>query len=540
MKKLMAAGLAGAGLMLGCSREAPPSAPPAAEAPAVQKAEDISLLQLHFIGARHLAGNTNAAKLKELWALPESAALRDQSLDRVAAQLPAWLGAPKEAAAWRPLLADALQNEWVLTAREDAAGAAREWTLAIRLEEARANEWKNALTGGAPGLRVSREQEWVVVGWGGASASDFEKTVARIKAEGRPAKELSESWLELRAHPRFVGLAAGFLRELTDDWLERATGLPRSAERGVKATDATWPEVSLSIVGRGENLHTRSQVRFATPVETPQAWQVPTNTIREPLISFTAYQPASASLQRLAPWLGPHALLPVLGVEPKQLFTWGQAEVMFQIFAAARVEGATNLVRKLGAELPARWNAVLTNQGMGYLQFTNETDLFWRGLVPITPYIQPAPEPGDNFLVAGLFQATPRPNPPPPELLAQLRTNVVYYDWEITEARLRQWRPTLQLLSVQATKGQFFASSSSPAQKWLTALTPRLGNTVTEVTLEGSNELNITRKAHLGLSSIELLALVHWLDNPNFPRTGNPPLKKMNPAEMLPVPAPKK
>lgn len=49
------------------------------------------------------------------------------------------------------------------------------------------------------------------------------------------------------------------------------------------------------------------------------------------------------------------------------------------------------------------------------------------------------------------------------------------------------------------------------------AIGPKLGNTVTEITFKGPNELNVVRKSHLGLNSSELIFLSHWLATKTFP-----------------------
>jgi hypothetical protein len=54
-------------------------------------------------------------------------------------------------------------------------------------------------------------------------------------------------------------------------------------------------------------------------------------------------------------------------------------------------------------------------------------------------------------------------------------------------------------------------------QKWLDAIEAKLGNTITEVTVQSPRELTLSRNAHAGLNGLELVTLAYWLDSTNFP-----------------------
>jgi hypothetical protein len=134
-------------------------------------------------------------------------------------------------------------------------------------------------------------------------------------------------------------------------------------------------------------------------------------------------------------------------------------------------------------------------------------------------------EAGGDFLFAGLFPPVPRKEGFPTELLtllkAQTNSNLLYYDWEITEERLLQWR-NLGVLYFLASR-QMPGGTNSPAQAWLTAVSPKLGNSVTEITVTAPDKLTLIRKAHIGLTGLELTALGRWLDAPGFPLDANYP-----------------
>jgi hypothetical protein len=60
-------------------------------------------------------------------------------------------------------------------------------------------------------------------------------------------------------------------------------------------------------------------------------------------------------------------------------------------------------------------------------------------------------------------------------------------------------------------------NAESAAGKWLDRIEPALGKAVTEVTQTAPNELAFKRTAGGGLTALELLALVDWLEAPKFP-----------------------
>ena len=140
----------------------------------------------------------------------------------------------------------------------------------------------------------------------------------------------------------------------------------------------------------------------------------------------------------------------------------------------------------------------------------------WRGMPFIAPNLRALHEPAGDFLFAEVFPNGPKSKPLPPELFAQLdRTNLVYYDWEITAERLKLL-PQLTQLALMVTRHKQLAAQSA-AVKWLNRIGPTLGTTVTEVTQTAPNELSFMRKAPGGLTAIELTALANWLEATNFP-----------------------
>ena len=75
-----------------------------------------------------------------------------------------------------------------------------------------------------------------------------------------------------------------------------------------------------------------------------------------------------------------------------------------------------------------------------------------------------------------------------------------------------------QLFAIIGDKPQL--TTNMAALPWITAVGPKLGNTVTEVTANSPKEWSLVRKSHVGFTGAELVALARWLESTNFPRFG--------------------
>ena len=486
-----------AALLLGCGNDKRAAAP-AAKPAAGPKTE--LLLRLHFAGSAQLVANTNTAKLGQIAALPASAKLREQVLQKLARELPARLllgtnaASSEESALLRPLLEDLRQAESLFTLF-DTAGRAPAWALMVRLDEARARAWQTNSVLSQTKLAVSRNAPWVF-----------------LASEGQPVRWAANQ-SETSTPPFGIG---------TNVWLEGEANLAKLAPLLDLPTNVPWPHVQFSLSSKGDTVRTEAHLRFAqSPRLALDAWRVPTNSLRDPLVSFTAARGG-------ADWLGQQPLLKQLDLKPlpNQFFAWSRTDIPYQTLAALPAPGAAKQVEQLGARAPAVLNSNLQQRTLGKLFLvTNRNELIWQGLPLLLPFVRSAPEPGGDFLLAGLMAGLipqgANTNPPPRELFAQLeRTNLVYYDWEITETRLQQWRQISQLLTMLTMS---MPGATAPAGgAWLDAVTPKLGNTITEVTAVSPTELRLVRSSHLGLTGVELVLLAHWLDNPAFPSLHSP------------------
>jgi hypothetical protein len=294
-----------------------------------------------------------------------------------------------------------------------------------------------------------------------------------------------------------------------------------------------WPRTELTVAGREENLRTTMRLLFSEPVTGPlRAWQVPTNIACEPLVSFTA-------MRGVAPMLGRWDRLQSVELEPapNELYFWAQEHTPFTTFGAFPAADPTNRIKRVAELAPGLLGETWRKRGLTQIEWEPASQqAIWKGLLMVTPHLRGARDAGTNFIVGGLFPQLRTPRPPPADLLAQFvsRPDVIYYDWEITQARLGQWRHLSQLFSVIAGHGQLTADMTG--LKWLLLLEtePLLGNTITEITAVSPKEWSLTRRSHIGFNGLELVSLARWIESPEFPRLS---LRLPETAARKPVPA---
>ncbi len=474
------------------------------------------IARVYFAGTERISADTNAAAFTNLWCSPEAQALRAQTLGKLSRAPGTWFkskilaGASDGAAQFRPLLDDLLSAEWFLQIR-DATNGSPEYALAIRLNAARAQLWSTNLatvfqmwtdipvaqdkSGNwelkkhqPPNLiRFARAGDWVVFGSGQDKLPLNDELVQRILAEKRPAPAEKNDWLTADL-----------------DWPRLARWFP-----SLKAVDL--PETQWQAVGRNGNLRLDGKLIFPQPlVLSLEKWRVPVDAIHQPIISFTAARGIASWLEKQN-WAQPYEISPA----PNQVFVWAMPGYPLQTFAAVPVPDAKKALAQFDQKLSANtgWQSHLM---MPVTMVMTNGQISWRGLPFIAPNLLALHEPAGDFLFAEVFPNSPKSKPLPPELFAQLdRTNLVYYDWEITAERLKLL-PQLSQLALMVTRHQQLDAQSA-AGKWLTRVGPKLGNTVTEVTQTAPNELSFVRKASSGLTAIELTALANWLEATNFP-----------------------
>jgi hypothetical protein len=482
------------------------------------------LASYHFVGGAQLSSRSDSTALREIIGLPQSHALARYVLDRLA-QAPQTLfpdaidatQAAKGKTLLREMLDDLFPRESFLDVR-GRAGTAPGWIFGIALSDERAALWQANLSelmalwklgtpdiGEAAGLKVTtvkagqgatvvrwtRTGEWLLLGVGGERFEAWDLILTTVRQSQRPRPTLAGEWLNAE-----FNLAR---------WATPA-GLPKSM---------VWPQVKLSAAGREADVRLTSSLVFAEDMTGPlDPWQIPTNIIQEPLISFTAWRGAR-------PWLSRSDLLARLGVAPapNEIYFWAQSLSVPQSLVAFPSEDPTNRVKAMLAPalemVPASWR----ERGLGQIEWQEEAhQLVWKSLPLLYPHLRPGQDGGRGFITGGLFPALQTTNAPPQELLNQFsgKPDLVYYNWEITARRLMQLRLQLQLAGM--VSGKAVLLTNSPALPWLIELEQRLGNSATEVVAVSPRQWSLTRRSPIGLTATEIAAALCWFDSLDFPK----------------------
>jgi hypothetical protein len=503
---------------------------------------DNAVLQYHFVGAAQLAGNPNAAAAKKAFALPSTIRFEDLVLNRLAADvaesLPHFRKNPQNVALLRPLLDDLLRDESMIS-MGGSPGKPLNYVLAIHLNSQRSQLWqKNLLPqvmgpveklnvdsfsgwqwkkGAEDAFWMVPARDWLLVGRGAGLESVQLSYLQNIQSTGRPAAALGSTFFEADV-----------------DWPRLANWAPMSA------CSLKLGRTQIALSAEMGGFHMTGHVIYPEAIQ----WQshpmtLPTTLVREPLLSF-------ATGQNVAPFLKSDETLSQMSTDPlnDQFYFWSMAQLAFQSYVAWPVADSSNMMLTLSVQAPEELNPELKKLDGTQLTWLPKTsEIVWSKLQLIAPVLLPAPASNGQFLVAGLFPLTPGTAPVPKALWEQFqdKTDLVYYDWELTGPRLRhlvtitQVLPILQMLGIgPRTPLAPGASPSKPGaipplasavtsrlaveNQWLLGLTPLFANTVTEVSKTGPNELTVVRQSPFVFSSLELLLLSHWLsDTPAGP-----------------------
>jgi hypothetical protein len=480
----------------------------------------------HCDGSAQLTGNTNLSTLRKALALPSAAPVRKLVLARFSGLLANSFqcGTNSSAASLlEPLLSDVLQTESLGSFGGSAANPLN-FVLALRLDAKRAQLWQDNLSKafGGPGEKFTTEEfnggrwnrgatdsfwivparGWLVAGRGNEFLPLQVEYLQQVSRQGRPGPPLQDNWLEADV-----------------DWARLAAWLPDWA-RLLKPA-----RIKIGMATETDNLRLTARVIYpdAMPWK-PGSWQIPAELVQSPLDSFTAGQDVAA-------FLNPGSNFSRLDGDPltNQFYAWALKQMTFGTYMAWPVVNATNALEKLSIKASAAFSDELK-------QF-NGTELLWQAkqrrlvlsnLRVILPSLEAVQDKAGEFLLLSVFPRLPASKPAPDELWKQIngRANLVYYDWELTGPRLRDWRLLgLMLLSRwhESTDDEWDARLVE--EKWLGELTPLAGNTVTEITRVAPNELSVVRNAPVGFTGIEMFLLENWLST-----VGCPPIDSRPPA----------
>jgi hypothetical protein len=466
--------------------------------------------RIHFLGGDTIAADPAHSAFTNEFCSAEARALESQTLDKLSRVAGGWFnsklpaGATNGAAQLRPLLDDLLNSEWIFEIRDTTNGSP-EYALAIRLNDERAQLWSKKLAA-------------VLQNWAGIGIAQDKSGIWELKKQEPPNLiqfSRSGGWVvidcgqdKLSLRGEILPVPAKIIAETS--WLTTDLNWPRLAQFFPSLKEYDFPKIQMQVVGSGTNLQLTGKFTLAQPLPPLEKWRIPTNEIHQPLVSFTAARSVAPWLAK-QPWMRPYAIQP----QPDQFFLWAMARIPFQTFAAEPVPDATTALAQLYQRLSAESGLQSIFSDPPRLTMTNN-EISWDNMLFMMPNVRAAHGPMGDFLVGGFFPNPPKAPPPPPELLAPLsQPNLVYYQWEVTAERLKELPQLSQLLLVLTRHEQ--VQTESAAGKWLDSIEPALGNAVTEVTQTAPNELAFKRTAGGGLTAIELLALVDWLEAPKFP-----------------------
>jgi hypothetical protein len=502
--------LAVASLLGGCSKPSDPAG--GTSTPSEIQNPKSEILKLHWLGKKQLAADTNASAVWDIWKLPESIRLETQTLDKLAtAPWRLWAGAATPLSnapttLLRPLLDDLVQEETYLEIQSSPEGSS-EIVLAVRLPADRAAIWQANLpailqslsAAVATNTSLARTNDWTIVSLTSGPVPStlvprlFPQLLARLATNGTPH--------ELRP---------------TNHWIE-ITGNLRPLSQVLKLgweTMTNLPVINLRISGDGQNVRTLGAFDFPAALDLKlDPWSIPTNFICDPLVSFTAVRGVAGHLKKWS-WWQPESY----GPPPNQVFFWAQSPALWQHFLTYPVAHATNHVTALGEWVRQEWNPLFETNRVGKFDWaTNKFGLVWMGVPFFKPVMEPARFGSSDYALIGLFANNATNRPVPAGLFTEFnnRTNLVYYDWELTPPQVTSWTQMSQLLRMVFGRRQL--SPAMASLPWLKAITPNLGNATTVVTLDTPQRLGLIRSSVLGFTSVELHLLADWFESPEFP-----------------------
>jgi len=477
------------------------------------------IVQIHFAGASKISATANFSAFTNEFCSAEAVALRKQTADKLSVWLAGWLQkntgvtVADGAAKLRPLFDDLQKSEWFLESRA-AANGKPQFAIAIQLDAVRTQIWE-------------------------ANLKQF---------FGSAGFKFSDGWLIFVADSNSSALGHSLALKMFQpdkSWLNLDLNWPRLAQWYPDLKSLGLPETQFTVTTPDDNFRINGKFFFPENLALNlEPWRVPTNTLHQPFVSFTAARGFAAWFAAQS-WAQPYQMSPV----PNQFFTWAMPQIPYQTFAAVPVVNAADALAQAYARLQPLVKPQAGAPGMllasAKLTLTNK-EISLVGVPFISPFLRAVKEPAGQFLFAGAFPNTPRSKPLPTELFQRLaEKNLVFYHWEITAERVPSALNLSQLGMVLTSHRQL--GGDSAALKWIQKTSPKLGNSVTEITQTGLAEMTFTRKSQGIFTAVEMLALGHWLEAPNFPGCDlklpqHRALKNFHPHSpaALPAPAPSK
>jgi len=465
-------------------------------------------LQYHCAGGAQLAVNTNLAALHKVLASRSTTNFEILALTRFAGLLTNGLRlgpTPPPASVIEPLLGDVAAAE-SLGSFAAASIHPPDFILALHVDTNRAQFWHDNLakafgasgeplatqgfngwrwnTGDSNSFWIIPARDWLLAGRGDDFLPLQAGYLQKVSALGRPAPPLATDWLEADVDSARLG---GWLRLLKP------------------------ARIRLTVAAKADNLRIALRANFAQPMPwTPEPWRIPRDLIRGRLLTFTAGQNMAAFFN-LNPALSSLAHNPLTN----QFYLWALDQMPLLNYMAWPVVNASNALLQLAAQAPAAFNPDLKRfNGTELVWLPAAGRLFLRNIRLFVPSLEALQCDDGQFLFVSSFPRQSNGEPAPDSLLAQIqaRTNLVYYDWELTGPRLRQWQILAGMIANRAAGQIDAAVEAIPLERsWLSALAPSTGNTVTEITRVAPDELSLVRNAPLGFTAAELTLFSDWV-----------------------------
>jgi hypothetical protein len=481
-----------------------------------------TVARVHWLGKKRLGVEGTAYYFMRLWELPQEPPFELQTLNKLSTVPRRILGLPaprdnSDALRLAPLLEDVLQEECYLEARH-ATNQAGEMVFAIRLSDVRAAVWNTNLslvlasfTNAAPlagqsgkawvfknrpppnQLEWARAGDWTLVAVGEGRNALLDEMRARIGNLGAPVPAGTTNWLEALLVP-----SRSF-----------------SVFQPHQSSSADPAEIDLRVGGDGERVVVRANLTFSKPLDiTLDQWRIPLGLIRERLASFTAVRGLPRAMAASASWDSTR-----LGPPPDQLFVWTGNASPLQLYAAGLSSDPGKSVDALRNFLLAEGNSWLTSHGSGHFASAGDSNgATWSGLSMVSPFLKLAQADGRNWIYAGLLKPdTTSTNANTQSFFQNILTksNLVYYDWEYGQPRMESSLYLAQVLRIVTQHPQLAAES--PTEQLLSALAPRVDDSLTTVSLAAPNRLSLERKSTTGLTTLEMNLLAGWFESPDFP-----------------------
>jgi hypothetical protein len=461
-------------------------------------------LQFHCAGVSQLENDKGLTSLQKIFALRATTNFGHIALTRFSNLLTNSLRlANTSPSLIEPLLSDVFEKESlgsISGAFENKPG----FILALRPDAWRMQLWQDNLakifghdgekfaSGELTGLRwvwngsnalwIIPARDWLLVGAGDGFSTVQTEYLERIKTQGRPSPPL-KNWLEADIDSAHMG---GWFQLLKPARI-RITIAPSTDDLQINAQMIDTESISWK----------------------PEPWQIPEGLARGRIISFTAGQNVAAFLN-VNP---PYSQLPGNPLT-NQFYFWALDQMPLLNYMAWPTAHASNVLQSLSTEAPAVLNPMLQRfNGTKLVWRPEASQLIWMNMNWFSPFLRVEKDNDTQYLVLSSFPLS-ESDPMPDSITSRLqsRTNLVYYDWEKTGPRLRQWQMLSKMIANRAFKEtKEIIENAQVENGWLGALSYLPGETQTEIARTGPNELSLERKGPIGFTAVELAWLADWI-----------------------------